>query len=67
MILWAGDLFSNQIKCFLAIMYVLDDDGTRPEVTLQDTTRFVTALKRQLHRRFADQRGWYEEVFAVMR
>jgi hypothetical protein len=48
-------------------MYVLDDDGTRPEVTLQDTTRFVTALKRQLHRRFADQRGWYEEVFAVMR
>lgn len=35
----------------------------RPEVTLQDATRFVTALKREL----AGQPGRYEEVFAVMR
>ncbi|CAL4997634.1 unnamed protein product [Urochloa decumbens] len=35
----------------------------RPEVTLQDAARFVTALKRDL----AGEPGRYEEVFAVMR
>ncbi|CAL5007409.1 unnamed protein product [Urochloa decumbens] len=35
----------------------------RPEVTLQDAARFVTALKREL----AGEPGRYEEVFAVMR